>query len=172
MLLIYLKLFWCELFVFQGSFLISPPWAATLSWWRGLRALVIPGAMVSGPVYPWRGLPWQPGPRWRARLSAVQEDLPTWRRDPATSRHRLRWERHVFPQHGGVCLVWSPLVGPGQLAMFSGSPVQVNRWLERKTGQLSTAEPLTVAKGNQMKWCDLLVADEGMLFYTVLEGGV
>ena len=39
--------------VLQGLFFISPPRTATLSWWRGLRALVIHGAMVSGPVYPW-----------------------------------------------------------------------------------------------------------------------
>ena len=38
-------------------------------------------------------LHWQPGPWWGARLSAVQEDLPAWRRDPAAPRHRLRWDK-------------------------------------------------------------------------------
>ena len=39
-----------EFAVLQGLFLISPPWTATLSSWRGLHALVILGAMGSGEV--------------------------------------------------------------------------------------------------------------------------
>ena len=76
--------FWRELLVFQGLFLISPPWTATFLRWRGLRALVILVAVASRPINPWCGLPWQPGPWWRARLSAIREARPAWRRDLAT----------------------------------------------------------------------------------------
>ena len=37
----------------------------------------------------------QPGPGWRARLSAVQEDLSAWRRGAAAPRHPLSWEKEV-----------------------------------------------------------------------------
>ena len=42
---------------------VVPSGTATLPWWRGLGALMILGAMLSGAICPWQGHPRQIAPR-------------------------------------------------------------------------------------------------------------
>lgn len=51
----------------------TPPWIATLSWWRGLCAHMIPGAILLSAICPWYGLPKQIGPVWGAKLRVIHK---------------------------------------------------------------------------------------------------
>lgn len=75
--LIFVQLFYlilpAEGGMLQNSTGTPPPRIATLSWWRGLCAHMIPGAMLLSAICPWYGLPKQIGPVWGAKLRVIHK---------------------------------------------------------------------------------------------------